>query len=202
MRTTTFTARFNRRTRLLNLLAFVLVLAVGLPNAQAKPPKKPVEINLRFAGAVIMDLAQVENPAPLIMFPLQANGAPGSSTLFGINQGDAGNVPAGNLDGCFEGANLKLIPTQLNENSVVATFEDLSVLNMIRDETRLGDDFVCIRFFPFRFDAVVSIKFAGGFGRFEEASGEGTIVLESNPVTPESPLLSEVGSITGTVVWD
>lgn len=202
MRTTTFTARFNRRTRLLNLLAFVLVLAVGLPNAQAKPPKKPVEVNLRFAGAVIMDLAQVENPAPLIMFPLQANGAPGSATLFGINQGDAGNVPAGNLDGCFEGANLKLIPTQLNENSLVATFEDLSVLNMAIDETRVGEGFLCIRFFPARFDAVVRIKFTGGFGRFEGASGEGTIRFEAKAVIPGSPLVGEIGTIKGTVVFN
>ena len=106
------------------------------------------------------------------------------------------------MEGCFEGANLKLIPTQLNENSMVATFKDLSILNMARDETRLGEDFVCIRFFPFRFDAVVSIKFTGGFGRFEGASGEGTVRLESKNVIPGSPLISEIGTLKGTVVFD
>ena len=85
---------------------------------------------------------------------------------------------------------------------MVATFKDLSVLNMARDETRLGEDFVCIRFFPFRFDAVVSIKFTGGFGRFEGASGEGTVRLESKNVIPGSPLISEIGTLKGTVVFD
>lgn len=163
---------------------------------------KSVKVNLRFAGAAISDLAQGDNLDPVLMFQVQAKGKPGSATVMGINQGDAGTVPAANLEGCFEGANLKLIPTQLNENSMVATFKDLSVLNMARDETRLGEDFVCIRFFPFRFDAVVSIKFTGGFGRFEGASGEGTVRLESKNVIPGSPLISEIGTLKGTVVFD
>ena len=209
----------NRRTRLLNLLALLLVLGVGLPNAQAKSKKskaKSIKVNLRFAGAAISDLAQGDNLDPLLMFQVQAKGKPGSATVMGINRGDSGNVPAANLEGCFEGANLKLIPTQLNENSIVATFndsedddsedddsgKDLSVLNIARDETRLGEDFVCIRFFPFRFDAVVSIKFTGGFGRFEGASGEGTIRVEAKAVIPGSPLVGEIGTLKGTVVFD
>ncbi len=199
----------NRKTRLLNLLALLLVLAVGLPNAQAKKPAPDtVEVNWRFAGAGISNFAQLDDNLdpldPRLVFHVEAVGSPGSATIVGINQGNPMSVPTadGNLDGCFDTANLKLVPKVLNENSLVATFEDLSVLHVARDGDRLGEDFSCIRFFPFRFQAVVSINFTGGFGRFEGASGEGTITLVAEPVIPGSSLLGEIGTVTGTLVFD
>jgi len=191
-------------------VALLFIAAVMPPGAQAendgrkhsRKSRKSVKVDLRWAGAAILDLAQGKNFDPLTMFQTQAKGKPGSATLLGINQGDAMPVIAPDVKGCFEGADIKRVPTVLNENSVVATFKDLSVLNMARDETRLGEGFACIRFFPFRFDGHVPIKFTGGFGRFEGASGEGTIRFEAKAVIPGSPLISEIGTIKGTVVFD
>ena len=53
---------------------------------------KSVKVNLRFAGAAISDLAQGDNLDPVLMFQVQAKGKPGSATVMGINQGDAGTV--------------------------------------------------------------------------------------------------------------
>ncbi len=197
--------------RTLRVFVALLFIAVVMPPwAQAendgrkhsRKSRKSVKVDLRFAGAGISDLAQGDNLDPLIMFQVQAKGKPGSATLMGINQGDAETVLEPDVEGCFEGADLKRVPTVLNENSVVATFKDLSVLNMARDETRLGEGFACIRFFPFRFDGHVPIKFTGGFGRFEGASGKGTIRVESKAVIPGSPLVGEIGTIKGTVVFN
>jgi len=55
------------------------------------------------------------------------------------------------------------------------------------------------------FDAIVQVKFNGGFGRFRNATGTATIRLTSKPVgfvdngswVVPSKLLSEVGTITG-----
>ena len=82
----------------------------------------------------------------------------------------------------------------------MATFKDLSVLNMAFDETRVEEAFNCIRFSDSRFDFVVPIKFVGGFGRFEGAVGEGIIRGQSRPVIPGSNFGSEIGTIKGTII--
>jgi hypothetical protein len=84
----------------------------------------------------------------VFLFHTEVKGKPGSATIVGVNQGPGGGsqppifitgLPTDET-GCFEGADLKVIPNldaPQNENSLVATFKDLSVLNMARDDTRL-----------------------------------------------------------------
>jgi hypothetical protein len=134
-------------------------------------------------------------------------GAPGAATILGVNQSFIPNELASNLDGCFEGADLKFVGG-LSENSIVAMFEDLSVLNIVKDNDASEPSFSCFDFQTSRFDATVQVKFNGGFGRFENATGTGTIRLTSSPVGlieiddgvfAPSKLGSEVGTLTGTL---
>lgn len=206
------------RRYFLLFIGFILLIAVAAPPVQAWEREddhhhgwrnKEVRVDLRIAGAFFTGFAQLPIPGNgVFLFHTEAKGKPGDATIFGINQGPGtGNlqpVPVGDFEGCFEGANLVQFPnpdpnaTQ-NENSLVATFEDLSVLNMAKDVTRLGEAFNCIGFVPPRFDFVVPIIFVGGFGRFEGATGEG--ILRGQSMTIQgSNFGSEIGTIKGTVI--
>jgi hypothetical protein len=184
-------------------IGFILLIAVAGPPVQAG--EKKVRVNWRWAGT-FFEVAQADSPDAALIFHTEAKGPPGSATISGVNQGPGtGNIPAADLAGCFDGADIKLIPildpaVEQNENSLAATFKDLSVLNMALDETRLEEAFNCIRFSDSRFDFVVPIKFTGGFGRFEGATGEGIIRGQSMPVIPGSNLGIEIGTITGTII--
>jgi hypothetical protein len=170
-----------------------------------------IRVNWTFNGAGLQNVAKADNRnAPdlvtgrTLIFQAEAKGSPGTATILGINQSFLPNEVAPDLEGCFEGANLKFVGG-LSENSLVALFKDLSVLNMVKD----GDGgFSCFEFATSRFDATVPIRFNGGFGRFESAWGTATIRLQSKPVgfievAPDvmapSTLISEVGTIRGTV---
>lgn len=181
------------------LICLVLLIAVAVPAVHAKE----IEVKWETAGSFFNGFAQANSDNPLFLFQVMAKGSPGSATILGINQGpNTGTMPAGDLEGCFEGADLKLVPIpggQLNENSLAATFNDLSVLNMILDETRTDEAYNCLRFSDSRFDFVVPIKFVGGFGRFEGAAGEGIIRGQSIPIMPGSGFGSETATITGTI---
>jgi hypothetical protein len=196
-------------------IGFILLVAVAGPPVQAggdhhhRWRDKEVRVDLRVAGAFYNGLAQLPNPDEgVFLFHTEAKGKPGSATIVGVNQGPGtGNLPpvlVGDFEGCFEGANLVQFPdldpnaTQ-NENSLVATFEDLSVLNMAKDVTRLGEAFNCIGFFPPRFDFVVPIIFVGGFGRFEGATGTGIATGQSMTIQG-SNFGSEIGTIKGTII--
>lgn len=195
------------------LIGFILFIAVAGPPVQAwvkygdhhhRHRNKKVRVDWRIAGAFYNRLAQVGDNNAVFLFHTEAKGKPGDATIVGINQGPGtGMMPAADLLGCFEGADLKLVAIpgeQQNENSLAATFEDLSVLNMVYDETRVEEAFNCIRFSDSRFDFVVPIKFVGGFGRFEGATGEGIIRGQSIPVIQGSGFGTEIGTITGTVI--
>lgn len=196
---------------ILLFIGSILLTAVAGPGVQAgddDDDDDQVTVDWQFAGAFFNGFAQpFGNPDPAFLFHVEAKGEPGSATILGVNQGPGtGTTPAGNTAGCFEGANLKLIPipgAEPNENSLAATFKDLSVLNMARDEDALEEGFLCLSFDEdgntTRFDAVVPIRFTGGFGDFEGATGEGLITLQSMPVITGSNFGSEIGTITGTV---
>lgn len=183
-------------------IGLVLLVAVAAPPAQAG---QGMQVNWQAAGAFFNGFAQANSENPMFLFQVVAKGSPGSATILGINQGpNTGTMPDpfGDLTGCFDGADLKLVPVpggQLNENSLAATFNDLSVLNMVLDETRADEAFNCVRFSDSRFDFVVPIRFAGGFGRFEGATGEGIIRGQSIPILPGSGFGSETATITGTI---
>lgn len=188
------------RKSFLLLIGLVLLFAVAAPAVHAE---RGIRVNWRVAGSFFNGFAQADSPNPLFLFQVMATGPPGSAIILGINQGPStGTAPAADLEGCFEGANLKLVSVeggQLNENSLAATFNDLSVLNMVLDETRPEEVLNCLRFSDGRFDYVVPIKFVGGFGRFEGATGEGIIRGQSIPIFPGSGFGSETGTITGTI---
>jgi|GEM_PF-4322723 len=195
------------------LIGFILLVAVAAPPVQAggrgghhhHRRHKEVRIDWQVAGAFYNGLAQLPNPDNgVFLFHTEAKGKPGRATIVGVNQGGSGSINPLNLDGCFVDADLKQIPVSPpGENSLVATFEDLSVLNMAADldGDRLDEAFNCIRFNPFRFDFVVPIKFVGGFGRFEGATGEGIIRGQSMLVVPGSNFGSEIGTIKGTIIF-
>ena len=193
-------------------IGFILLVAMAAPPVQAGGWKgdhhrgrdKEVRVDLRIAGAFYNGLAQLPNPDEgVFLFHTEAKGKPGDATIVGVNQGGSESIDVDNLDGCFFGADLKQIPgVDPSENSLVATFKDLSVLNITRDDdvTRLDEAFNCIRFFPFRFDFVVPIKFVGGFGRFEGATGTGIARGQSMTIIQGSNFGSEIGTIKGTII--
>jgi len=199
-------------------IGFILLVAVAGPPVQAGEKEgdhhhrwrdKEVRVDLRIAGAFYNGLAQLLNPAEgVFLFHTEAKGKPGDATIVGVNQGPGGGIKETFITGmddpdCFNGADLKQTPilgAPQNENSLVATFEDLSILNITKDEERLDEAFNCIRFSDSRFDFVVPIKFVGGFGRFEGATGEGIIRGQSMPVVPGSNFGSEIGTIMGTII--
>jgi len=200
------------------IIGFILLVAVAGPPVHAWEKEgdhhhrwrnNEVRLDLRIAGAFYNGLAQLPNPeAGVFLFHTEAKGKPGDATIVGVNQGPGGGTKDTFITGmddpdCFEGADLKQTPIRgdpQNENSLVATFEDLSVLNMAKDEDRLDEAFNCIRFFPFRFDFVVPIKFVGGFGRFEGATGTGIATGQSMLILQDSNFGSEIGTIKGTVM--
>ena len=165
---------------------------------------KEVRVNWRFAGAFYNGVAQADSDDPMFLWHTEVIGSPGTATIVGINQGPGtGMAPAADFAGCFDGADLKLVAipgAPQNENSLAATFKDLSVLNMAYDETRSEEAFNCIRFSDSRFDFVVPIRFVGGFGRFEGSTGEAIIRGQSRPVIPGSRFGTEIGTITGTII--
>ncbi len=200
---------------------FILLVAVASPTVHAwekygdhhhRRRNKEVRVNWRFAGAFYNGVVQADSDDPMFLFHTEVKGSPGPATIVGINQGPGDGVetiPVTDDPDCFEGANFKQIPISqgppLNENSLVATFEDLSVLNMALDETRRAEAFNCLSvilpsFEVTRFDFVIPINFVGGFGRFDGATGEGIIKGQSMPIVPGSNFGSETGTIKGTII--
>ncbi len=194
-------------------IGFILLIAVAGPGVQAgdDDDDDQVTVDWQFAGASFSGVAQTGSSVPAILIHTQTKGPPGRATISGVNIGGSDPILAGNTDGCFFGADLKLIldvfetdpPFEPAEISLTATFKGLSVLNMALDEDliRLADTFFCVGFVPARFDAVnVPIIFTGGFGRFEGATGEGSFTFQSMPAIPGSNFGSQIGTITGTVI--
>ena len=192
------------------VIGFIVLLAVPLA-AEAEGTR----VNWTFSGAVLQNVAKADvSPTEVsgraTLFQVQAKGSPGSAVLLGINQafipGDV--IPIDGDPDCFEGADLKFVGG-VSENSIVAMFDDLSVLNIVKDTDSTEPSFGCLDLQTSRFYAIVPVKFNGGFGRFENATGTATIQLTSAPVglieiddenpptVAPSKLLSEVGTITG-----
>jgi hypothetical protein len=200
------------------LLALIVLLVFPLTAAAKKG--KGIRVNWTFSGAAIQNLAKADEQfVPDLVtgrgtiIHVQAKGSPGAARIVGLNQGFAPGsvVPAD--DECFDDAELKIFGAWA-ENSLVALFEDLSVLNMLID----GPDssVVCVDTDTGAVEITVPIVFNGGFGRFAGATGHATIWIRSAPVgliqtSPgvfaPSTLISEVGTFRGRVYvkkggWD
>jgi hypothetical protein len=192
----------TRRWLIVGIAVFVLVPLI----AEARGTR----VNWTFSGAFVQNLAKADSDeialvtGRALLIQVQAHGSPGRATILGLNQSFLPNEPANDLHGCFAGAFLKLVGG-FSENSLVAMFNDLSILNMVKDAPDTG--FLCIG--PDgRVDATVFLRFNGGFGRFQNATGTATLRLTSYPVGmievapgvfEPSTLRSEIGTVTGTL---
>jgi hypothetical protein len=170
-----------------------------------------MRVNWTFSGAFAQNVAKADSEIPdlvtgrALLIEVQAKGSPGAATILGLNQSLLPNVPAGDTEGCFEGADFKLVDG-LSENSLVAMFSDLSILNIVKATPDNG--YLCLEFASGFVDATVELEFNGGFGRFENATGTAILHLSSSPVgiievEPDvfapSTLRSEVGAFTGSL---
>ena len=189
----------------------VLIIAIVVVLIPLTAEARGIRVNWTFSGAFVQNVAKADSEVPdlvtgrALLIQVQAKGSPGAATSLGLNQSFHPHEPAGDLEGCFEGANLKLVGG-LSENSLVAMFNDLSILNMVKANPDNG--YLCIEFATGRVDATVELQFNGGFGRFENAKGTALLQLTSYPVGmievepgvfAPSTLVSEVGTITGTL---
>ena len=137
------------------------------------------------------------------------DGSADSSRITALSQSFTQDEVASDIRGCFKGADVKLDGGP-GEFSLVAVFDDFSVLHMLKDDTSVSPSFACVDTETSRFYAQIQLKFSGGFGRFEEATGKATLRLTGSPVgmipvgiesdmTLPSGLISEVGTINGVV---
>jgi hypothetical protein len=162
-----------------------------------------MRVNWTVSGVAVQHVA-LEGSAPeMALFQVEAKGSPGAAKIIGLNRSFLPSLPANDMDGCFEGADLKLTGG-LNENSLVAVFQDGSLLNMLREP----GGFACIEFATGRFYAEVPIYFNGGFGRFGNATGTALIRIHAQPVgrvdvapgvSEHSILMGEYGTIEGRI---
>lgn len=153
-------------------IALLLLVSAGATAASKR-------VNWTFSGAAIRDVA-LDDPdeCSMSLINVQAKGSPGPATVFGLNRGCP--LPE---DG---------------ENSLVAMFNDGSLLNMVVDPSVVPS---------FGFDPATGIysitfgvNFNGGFGRFSNASGSAEVNLHFAPVGgPDSSLNYEYGTFTGTI---
>lgn len=153
-------------------IALLLVVSAGATAASKR-------VDWTFSGAAIRDVA-LDDPdeCSMSLINVQAKGSPGPATIFGLNRG------------CPDPAD--------GENSLVATFNDGSLLNMVIDPSVVP----IVDFDPAT--GIVSITFGinfnGGFGRFSNASGDAEVKLQAAPVGgPDSSLNYEWGTFTGTI---
>ena len=162
-----------RKTLILGI-ALMLVVAAGATAASKR-------VNWTVSGAAIgTPFEGIASTYPdcgrLLLIQVHAQGSPGSAEILGFN-----------LD----------CPDDRAENSLVASFKDGSLLNLIINpdvptEFSFDPD---TGFATVKFSLIVS----GGFGRFEEASGDVDAVLHVKAVAPGSLLQYEYGTLTGTI---
>jgi hypothetical protein len=161
-----------RKTLILGI-ALMLIVAAGATAASRT-------INWTGSGAVIGNqfdgiVSTYPDCGRLMLLQVHAKGSPGPAEIFGFNL-DCGSR---------------------SENSLVATFNDGSLLNFIINpeippESSFDPEtgFVTVKF---------SLFVSGGFGRFDGASGNADAVFHVKEVAPGSLLYYEYGAMTGEI---
>jgi hypothetical protein len=152
-------------------IALLLVVSTGATAASKR-------VNWTFSGSSIGGIALDEpSGCSMLLINVQAKGSPGSATVFGLNR-DCPNPADG-------------------ENSLVATFNDGSLLNAVVDPAKIP----VIDFDPTTglVSITFGIKFNGGLGRFSNATGSAEGQLYLAPVAPGSSLNYEFGTFKGMV---
>jgi len=184
---------------ILVLSILVLALVVFGLTAFAYKGKKSVNINQRLAGSIFGGIEVSTFPDPQgppvtvnrTLLMLSAKGAPGNADIEAVG----GAMPAAEASGlCPEDVQLELT---FVDGGFVETFRDQAMLFWVLDTDAGAKNALCV-YFDGRpatgtFDYVVS----GGAGRYEGATGSGTVEVTSWGVTGD--LSAEVGTLQGTV---
>jgi hypothetical protein len=162
-----------RKTLILGI-ALMLVVAASATAASRT-------VNWTVSGAFIGNAVEgfatstFDNCGRLMLIQGDAKGSPGSAEIFGFNF-DCG---------------------ERSENSLVASFKDGSLLNFIINKEipskySPGPE-------PWAYTIEFSLIVSGGFGRFENASGNVDAVFHARPVAEGSLLSYEYGTLTGEI---
>jgi len=190
-----FRSRFSSNA---SSVVFIGIFAVlGAQDASAEADR---DIFLRFAGNFIQNLEQTDVD--------QSGVATGTSTVGLIRAKVKGNLGRADLAAAAKSVSVFPEPdtrcpdgfskvTEITDNRLVFTFSDLSLL--YGD----GDGVVCINFA--NGDQYIAIEgtWLGGTARFRNATGEFSIRFdEFAVVNPNTQLVAETGTITGTLSRD
>jgi hypothetical protein len=188
-------SRFSSNALLVVFVGLFTVLSVQTASANGDRP-----VFLRFAGDFIQNLEQTvvnEFGIPIATTNLgliraRVVGNLGSADLTAVSKVE--NLIPGEDDRC-PGGFTKVV--EITDNNLVFTFADLSLL--YGD----GQGVVCINFLSGEQYIAVEGVWLGGTARFRNATGEFSIRFdEFAPVSPNTQVVAESGTITGTLSLD
>jgi hypothetical protein len=180
---------------ILVLLVLVLALAVVGLTAFANRSGKTVEVNQRLAGSIFggIEVTSGSETVNRSLLNLYATGAPGDANIEVVG----GAIPAAEASGlCPEDIHLELT---FVDGGFVETFRDQSMLFWVLDESDGAKNALCVYFPPDPRPATGTFDYVvlGGAGRYEGATGSGTVEVTSWGVTQE--LSAETATFQGTV---
>jgi hypothetical protein len=184
-------------------IALLLVISVPISSVNAGGKWWKRNVNWQIAGTIVQFI-DITSPTvgpvgPHSLINLTARGAPGSAKITLLSR-LAFTAPAE----AFSCPGDVMPIAYFDKNDMVAIFPDQSLLFASIDETTGG-----ILCFAFQGEAAgttyfkVKMNVKGGTGRFERVSG-GVFIGEGNgyPVSPDTTLAGENGTITGTIYFD
>ncbi len=159
------------------------------------PDAKMVEVDMRFAGSLAVDILHVDpttsNIVPSPLTHWQAKGSPGRAEIRGF--GGSAMVDPVPVTTCLGSTGLFLSITVL-ENPLVFTFKDLSLLF-----AKGGGGTACFNLITGLTEFEINITFMSGRGRFEGATGQAVIRGESESVSADVSFNGQTGRIVGWI---
>jgi len=185
-------------------IALLLVISAPISSVNAGGKWRKRNINWRIAGTIVQ-LIEVLDPldptnslGPHSLINLTARGRPGPAKITLLSR--IGDPPGEPFD-CADGYDF---PLYFDKNDMVAVFFDQSLLFASIDDTKGG--ILCFGITPETGGTTyfkIKMNVTGGKGRFKRASG-GVIIGEGNgyPVSLDSTLAGENGTVTGTIDFD
>ena len=190
-----FKSRFSSNA---SSIVFIGILAVlGVQNASAGGDR---HIFLSFAGDFVQNIEQTD---------VDDFGVATGTSSVGIIRGKVkGNLGRADVTAATKSENFAprpdtrcpdgfLMVTDISDNSLVFTFSDLSLLY------GNGDGLVCINLANGEQYIAIDGTWLGGTARFRNATGEFSIRFdEFAVVNPNTQLVAETGTITGTLSRD
>ena len=163
--------------------------------AQPAVADKMVEVDMRFAGSLAVDILHVDpttsNMVPSPLTHWQAKGRPGKAEIRGF--GGSAIVDPVPVTTCLGSTGLFLSITIL-ENPLVFTFKDLSLLF-----AKGGGGTACFNLITGLTEFEINITFMSGRGRFEGATGQAVIRGESESVSADVSFNGQTGRIVGWI---